>query len=248
MEFISNTNAYKETSTLFNINDELKIVDSWLKEAVLGFRTDKEWRTGIFIDGDGQEYYNFPYIAGGAVTRSVLNLQKELHDYDVFFYHEFEEKFLEYIQSKYTCVLKEYSSLKHGHKIEITYRDVTFIVNLVTAFYGSEKEVLKNFDIDICKVSYCGDNMVYFHSEEVLNALNNRILSFKVTYDSESTYERLRKWRDILRTRQTTESHLFFIKIPYPVGILNNYEFFEYYVNKEGLGFTNYEKPTCFWE
>lgn len=224
------TNVYKETSTLFNVSNDLKKVDDWLKEAVIGFRRDPEWRTGIFIEGDGQEYFNFPYIAGGAVTRSVLQIHRDYaplkkHDYDVFCYHEFDERFRDYIKLKYDCLIQEGGSLLNGFIAKVTHKGFTFDVNFVTRFYGSEKEVLANFDIDICKVAYLGNGMVYFHSQEVLNALNNRCLSFNVTTCSESTMTRLNKWAFLLGDYISD----------YPRSIMLDKAFFDYYVEKEGL-------------
>jgi len=122
-----------------------------------------------------------PWVAGGCLHRTYRKLPLENADVDVFFKNK--EQFERFVSEM------SLNSLTSGYKIESTifsewhctltikYMDVDWKIQCVTfKYFDSIEELFKSFDINVCRIAYDGNNVIY--EQNVLNEIKSNTLKF----------------------------------------------------------------------
>jgi hypothetical protein len=124
---------------------------------------------------------NGPWIAGGSLHRTYRKIPLTNADVDVFFKNK--EQFEQFVAAI------SLSSLFSNYKIESTiysewhctltikYMDVDWKIQCVTfKYFDNIEELFKSFDINVCRIAYDGNNVVY--EDGILNDIKTNKLRF----------------------------------------------------------------------
>ena len=122
-----------------------------------------------------------PWVAGGCLHRTYRKLPLENADVDVFFKNK--EQFEQFVS------VMSLNSFTAGYKIESTifsewhctltikYMDVDWKIQCVTfKYFDNIEELFKSFDINVCRIAYDGNNVIY--EQNVLNEIKSNTLKF----------------------------------------------------------------------
>jgi hypothetical protein len=124
---------------------------------------------------------NGPWIAGGSLHRTYRKIPLTNADVDVFFKNK--EQFEQFVAAI------SLSSLFSNYKIESTiysewhctltikYMDTEWKIQCVTfKYFDNIEELFKSFDINVCRIAYDGNNVVY--EDGILNDIKTNKLRF----------------------------------------------------------------------
>ena len=125
-----------------------------------------------------------PWIAGGSLHRPYRNLPLVDSDVDVFFKNKEQlDKFLFDIKvyalrtGKYKT--SSYIVSEWHHTIVVSYMNYDWKIQCVSfKYFESIQDLFKSFDINICRIAYDGDNVVY--EQNVFDQIKNNKLKFNV--------------------------------------------------------------------
>lgn len=127
-----------------------------------------------------------PWIAGGSLHRTYRNLQLQNSDVDVFF--KDKEQMDAYVKeiitgenSRGKYKTKDYIVTEWHQSVTIQYMDNDWKIQCVTfKYFPSVQELFNSFDINICKLAYDGESVVY--EQNVLSDIRSN--SLKLNKDS----------------------------------------------------------------
>jgi hypothetical protein len=124
---------------------------------------------------------NGPWIAGGSLHRTYRKIPLTNADVDVFFKNK--EQFEQFVaaislRSLFSNYKIESTIYSEWHcTLTIKYMDVDWKIQCVTfKYFDNIEELFKSFDINVCRIAYDGNNVVY--EDGILNDIKTNKLRF----------------------------------------------------------------------
>lgn len=164
---------------------------------------------------------NGPWIAGGSLLRTYLNLRLTT-DIDIFFkdksqYDDYNIK-LDAISKKYgespnnnLFRIDSRESVDWHRTYSIVFRNKNYKLQLIhKKFFTGVCNLLDSFDLNICQIGFDGTHL--FHAENCITEIDNREIKIETVNLPQVALKRLIKYSSLGFKISDTEIHSFFYK------------------------------------